>query len=527
MSRPWRLLVLGFDAANPDLIRRWAADGTLPNLRALMDRGLMGETRTVPAFIHSTWPSFYTGAGPDRHGFHYVAQLKPATYEYQWTPVRCEPFWTVLSRARRRVAVFDVPLCQPDPAINGVHVVDWGAVENWSTFQTVPASVRSRILSEWGSHPLEGRSEDLRTSAEAHLRMLDDLRRGARTRAEIAREYLGQGGWDVFTQVFTESHCAGHNQWHLHEPSHPSHDREMAARIGDPIRAVYVEIDAAMGRLIEAAGEATVLVVSAHGMSHWYGSEFLLIEILCRLGAAERRPVRPAPEPPLPSKAAEGARALWRLAPEGVREHVFALRQRMRPRKPHVFEMPTLRVDPNRSRCLLVRNGHLASGLRLNLAGREPGGLLAPGDEADRFVDGLTCDLLEIVDERSGRPILRRVIRTRDVYAGPRAADLPDLVLEWDDSLATGNSNIAGGAGATVRVHSPKIGVLEGTNHYTRTGDHRQEGFFIAAGPGIRPGRLERTVSVMDLAPTITRLVGVDLPEADGLPIEEIASSAS
>jgi predicted AlkP superfamily phosphohydrolase/phosphomutase len=73
-----------------------------------------------------------------------------------------------------------------------------------------------------------------------------------------------------------------------------------------------------------------------------------------------------------------------------------------------------------------------------------------------------------------------------------------------------------------VRAHSPRIGTVEGTNHYSRTGEHRIEGMFIAAGGGIRPGRMERTVSIMDFAPTLSALVGVELPGVDGRVIPEI-----
>jgi predicted AlkP superfamily phosphohydrolase/phosphomutase len=146
-------------------------------------------------------------------------------------------------------------------------------------------------------------------------------------------------------------------------------------------------------------------------------------------------------------------------------------------------------------------------------------------DEADSFVAELTENLLTIIDERTGRPLIRSVKRTRDLYAGPRVNDLPDLLLDWDDAVPTGNSNLAGGAGATVRVRSPKIGVVECTNDYTRTGDHRREGFFVAAGPGIQPGRLDRSVSVMDFAPTISRLLGVDLADVDGHPVPEVVES--
>ena len=75
---------------------------------------------------------------------------------------------------------------------------------------------------------------------------------------------------------------------------------------------------------------------------------------------------------------------------------------------------------------------------------------------------------------------------------------------------------IGGGPGATVRAVSPKIGVVTGTNDYGRTGEHRPEGFFVAAGPNTRSGRLSREVSILDFAPTFAKLLDVRLPESDG-----------
>jgi predicted AlkP superfamily phosphohydrolase/phosphomutase len=148
--------------------------------------------------------------------------------------------------------------------------------------------------------------------------------------------------------------------------------------------------------------------------------------------------------------------------------------------------------------------------------------VLKPGAEAEAFCQQLTRDLLEIVDERTGRPVIRRVARTADLYQGNRMECLPDLLLDWDDAAPTGSSHHGGGAGAVVRVHSPKIGAVEGTNHFTRTGDHRIEGIFVAAGGGIRPGTMGRAVSILDFAPTFTALLGERLLGTDGKVIAEV-----
>ena len=41
------------------------------------------------------------------------------------------------------------------------------------------------------------------------------------------------------------------------------------------------------------------------------------------------------------------------------------------------------------------------------------------------------------------------------------------------------------------------------------------------------PVRYERTVSIMDFAPTITAMLGVPLPDVDGRPIEEMLGGSA
>ena len=84
---------------------------------------------------------------------------------------------------------------------------------------------------------------------------------------------------------------------------------------------------------------------------------------------------------------------------------------------------------------------------------------------------------------------------------------------------------LGGGAASVVRAHSPRIGVVEGVNTYGRTGEHRLEGLLIAAGPGIPAGRIDRPVSVLDFAPTIGALLGVELPAGEGQIVPELTGS--
>jgi predicted AlkP superfamily phosphohydrolase/phosphomutase len=490
-----------------------------------MARGLVGELEGVRGFfVGSTWPSLYTGTSPASHGFHYLAQMVPGGYEFYRPAVDGlslrPPFWWHLSRAGHRVAILDVPLTRLDPGLNGVQVVEWGGHDSVYGFQASPAPLARELRSRFGAHPLGPVCDGRRKTPRQYEAFLDALIQGVNTKADLTRHILDQGGWDLFVQVFTESHCVGHQCWHLHDPAHPAHDPSTAALTGDPLLRVYRAIDRAMGHILGSAGDALVLVFSAHSMSHWFGAQFLLEEILFRLGVAAPALRAATPAEPL-SPLLSTLRWGWRKLPAGLREGLAPLRARIRGDGEDPGRLPSLRVDPSRSRCFPVPNGLAVGGIRLNLVGRDPRGIL-PAEKADAFSAELEADLKAIQDDRTGRPLIKGVYRTREIYSGEHLERLPDLLVEWNDQTPTGSTELAGGAGATVRASSPKIGVVEGKNDYGRSGEHRPDGLFVAAGPGVGAGRLEGAASILDLAPTLTRLLGVELPGCDGVPIPEI-----
>lgn len=527
-AAPTRLLLIGIDAASPALLDRWTADGTLPHLAALGARGLTARTRGVEGFfVGATWPSLYTGTSPARHGVHYLVQLEPGTYRL-YDRARFEsaaggfvcrpPFWRALHAAGLRQAILDVPLTRLEPALHGVQVVEWGGHDALYGFHANPPALADELRRRHGVHPQQSVCDAADRDTADYLAFVERLELGVRRKAAWTRELLGQGGWDLVMQVFTEAHCTGHQCWHLHDAQHPAHDDAAAAAIGDPLRRVYQAIDRAVGELVADAGDATVVVFSAHGMAHWYGAQFLLRDILVRLGATVALPAPPPPRGVRPALR-RGAGAVVRRLPPPVRAVLRRLRDRAaRPVAP-VRRIP---ADVARSRCFPHANGLAVGGIRLNLAGREPQGVLQPGAEAEQFVEWLTGELLAITDGRTGRPLVRRVRRTADLCDGEQLAHLPDLLVEWSDEVPTGTTALAGGRAATVTAHSPALGTLAGSNDYGRTGEHRPGGWLVAAGPTVAHGRLAREVSLLDLAPTFTALLGVRLEGADGRVIGEI-----
>jgi predicted AlkP superfamily phosphohydrolase/phosphomutase len=519
-----RLLLLGLDAFDAELMQRWTAEGKLPAIRGLMERGTSGLVRGPAGFyVGSSWATFYTGLNPAGHGFYRMDQLAPGTYDF-FRPVDRPagiggtPIWTKASAAGLRVAAFDIPTASVDRKLNGIQIGGWGDFEGLYEYMTSPPELAAEILAAVGEYPRWDVAEHRRGTSDEFAHLVAALEQGVEKRTALTLELLDREDWDLFIQVFTESHSAGHQCWHLHDPTSPSHDPEIAAAIGNPVERVYCAIDRAVGAILERAGDAGVMLFAVYGMSSWRGAGFLLREILYRLG------VTTSPTVQIPRLH----EALYRL---GVTAHPAYLRLRKRFARTSPsstsYRHPANVLgwaDVDTSRCFSIPNGKPVGGIRLNLAGREPRGTMQPGREADAFCEQLTEDLLAIVDERTDSPLIAKVDRTNMLYTGPRVNALPDLLVEWN-SNPTGTSLYAGGRGATVRARSEAIGIVEGQNDYHRTGDHLPRGFYVYAGRGIPVAERKEPVELTDLYPTICTLLGLADPGVDGALIPELVAA--
>lgn len=477
-----RVAFVGVDSADPDLIRTWAAAGHLPTFRKLLDESLTAPVDPpVGSFVGSLWPSMTTAVNPGRHGVHSWEQLVPGTYDVdRFLAGRgnaATPFWVALARAGRRVALLDVPLAGRTPDFDGVEVLEWGGHDPEEGFRTQPAALAEEIRRIVGMPAVQGNCNAQRDEA-AHVRFRDDLVDGVRLRTRLHRLLLAREDWDLFVTVYGESHCVGHQAWHLHDPAHEAHDPAMAARVGDPLLDVYRAIDASLADLLARLGpEAAVLVFASHGMRAHHEPTHLLDAMLERI---------------------ERVRARGRL-------------HRLLGRAPVDVDAPP-RPRAERDH-FAIQNNQVDGAIRLNLIGREPAGRIRPGREADAVCARLAADLATFVDVDTGQPILDRVVRTRDVCHGPLTDRLPDLWVLWRK-------------GGRIRgVRSPLAGEILGEFPGTRTGDHLPEGLLLARAPHLRAGALGRRLGVMDLAPTLTAMLGVPLPDVDGRPVPELLAA--
>src|SRR5207244_11391471 len=93
--------------------------------------------------------------------------------------------------------------------------------------------------------------------------------------------------WDLFVVVHGASHCAGHQLWRVHDPSHPRHDAGERDALGDPLEDVYVALDESLAELLAALDPSSmVMVLLSHGIGPHYDGDHILGEVLARLDDA-------------------------------------------------------------------------------------------------------------------------------------------------------------------------------------------------------------------------------------------------
>lgn len=487
-----KVLFIGLDAASPDLVLQWTEHGLMPNLRSLGQAGSWGFTRNAPAiYTGSLWPSVWTGSTPGQHGCYYNEQIRPGTYEvatFLGKDVRKRPFFDALSRAGKRLCIYDVPKTPLCPDVNGIHVVDWGTHDADLLPCSSPAELIEEIHRKYGEAPFR-RCDWVMEKADPERTLRKQLLWRISTKVNIATDLLQRGPWDAFLMSFGESHCVGHQCWHVHDRSHPKHDPALRKQIGDPLQDVYVALDDAVGCLLQHADrDTTVMVLCSHGMSAHYDATYLLDEVLRRL---EGRPA------PVSRRVLDRARKLWKKLPLSITEQVGVLAH-------SVNRMPDA-ADRSERLCFAVPTNANSGGIRLNLAGREPNGRLQRGREAEEFVARLVVDLHELREPVSGRSLVRDVLRSAELFPGENIDMLPDLFVQWNrDTPITG-------------VSSPKIGtIIEEDTQTRRTGDHRPGGLYFMRGPGIPAGSQLPLAHDEDFAPTIAASLGVKLEHVDG-----------
>jgi len=128
-----KVMFLGFDGADPLVVRRLVDEGKLPNFKKVLDHGVasedLGAQGVLPTITPPNWATLATGAYPNTHGitcfWNHTHGQPLDVLDLGWNPElsKAEFVWSAFERAGKKSILFNYPTSWPPTIKNGI-VVD-------------------------------------------------------------------------------------------------------------------------------------------------------------------------------------------------------------------------------------------------------------------------------------------------------------------------------------------------------------------------------------------------------------------
>lgn len=497
LSKSPKVLIIGLDGVPFDLVNSWTIENKLPNISKIKQKGVWGTLNSVlPCHSLSNWTSFMTGKNPAKHGhFDFVTRVpgsRTVAYINSAISINGKTLWDILGDYGKKLGVMNVPVTYPVREVNGFMIPDW-LTPSTAKNPTYPPELCIELNKKFGDFLFEYRGELFEKGKENEEQLLQKLYYSTEKRAESALFLMEKYDWDFFMIVFTGTDTIQHFLWHYTDSMHPLHDTPEVRRRGDEILKYYQKMDQIIGNFLNKIDSDTrVIILSDHGFGPFI-KKVNINKVLLDLGllVINKKQLIKSPSHGfefLNFLAKFDCLNLRKLFPRKLRQRAIDL----------ATDAP---IDWSRTRAYSGSSAE-EGGVYINLKGRDPKGVVTPGDEYNELRELISEKLTELTDPDTGKKVIEKVFKKENLYCGPYLDRMPDLLL------------------VMARGYEP-IGSFDRDNLFVsparRTGTHRSEGIFLAMGDGIIKGKEIENASILDVCPTILYILDSPVPsDMDG-----------
>jgi predicted AlkP superfamily phosphohydrolase/phosphomutase/tetratricopeptide (TPR) repeat protein len=286
MTTARKLLLVGWDAADWEVIRPLLDGGQMPNLSRLIDSGVCGNLATLyPALSPMLWTSIATGKRAGKHGIYGFYEPGPSGEGVR--PISSlsrtsKAVWNILNQSGKRSVVVGWWPSHPAEPIEGVMVSDM--FQKVGSGPDIPPMLPGTVHPEsWNDRmaelrivPMELPGEVIRFFVPEYDRVDQKEDRRIHSLARLiaetmtvhaaATEALEHADWDFAAVYYDGIDHFSHGYMQYHPPRLPWIGEEDFSIYSQIVSRAYRYHDAMLGRLLHFAGpDATVVLVSDHG----------------------------------------------------------------------------------------------------------------------------------------------------------------------------------------------------------------------------------------------------------------------
>ncbi len=286
-----KVLVVGLDGADWEIVDPLMASGRMPNLLGLVRNGVRAKLLSIaPMLSPVIWTSIATGVEPARHGIlDFLATSQAGASEPVNSRARKVPaLWEILSDAGASVGVTGWWATWPADPVSGYMITDRVAYQlfgyrsdprsaagkTWpaSTYETVEPLIVPPDTIPWGEIEayLDGdrkRAQDFDSDERERLDGFKTLLASGTTYLNIALAMRKHADVRFETVYFEGTDTVGHLFMPFRPPQLPSVDRRLFSSYRSVVDRYYENADRMLGRLLEGRRGWIVIVLSDHGFA--------------------------------------------------------------------------------------------------------------------------------------------------------------------------------------------------------------------------------------------------------------------
>jgi predicted AlkP superfamily phosphohydrolase/phosphomutase len=474
MADSSKTVIFGLDGATFTVLDQLIEEGVTPFLGELRDRGQWGDLMsTVNPLTPPAWTTVMTGRSPGNHGIYDFirAEERGGSVFFSMNSSRdrrVETLWEIASRQQRRVTALNFFGMAPPRPVAGHTISGFVPYRHlrramwpptlFDDIQKLPGFDRHELAMDLDleKKSIQGLPE------EDYVDWTALHRRRERQWFEIAQMLMTDDPSDVTAIVFDGVDKLQHVFWRYLDPGmfDPRTASPKDRKVRDLCLDYFREVDGYLRELAGLAGpDARIFVVSDHG----FGPTWEVVYLNAWL--AEKGYLGWRDESDLDTTGA--------LTVDRLKSHVGMLDW-----------------DRTTAFCLTPSS----NGVFIRRA--EAGGPGVRAEDYLSFRQKIADELLAWRDPANGEPVVTRVLTREQAFPGTTMDMAPDLLLTVRD----------GGFVSILNADQP-LRPREST-----LGTHRPEGVFMAAGPGIEPGR-RKPVNLVDVTPIALYSTGLPVPQ--------------
>ncbi len=457
MPNKRKIVVIGLDCATPKTLFEDFIDDC-PNIKNLLNHGVYGKLKSSdPPITIPAWMVLSTGKKPGTLGIYGFRHRKGNSYTDYWianSRVIKEPkIWDFIGKKGLKSIIVGVTPTFPVEPLNGNLIAGFMTPNVLSNY-TYPPFLKFELFDKVGDYIIDVnyRAVNFRTNSKEQL--LIDLHEMTNIQFKTIRYLMKTKEWDYTQFVIIGLDRIHHAFWKFYDKTHPRY--EPGNIFESAMKNYYKKLDKEIGEILELIDKNTIVfIVSDHGAKAMKGC-------LCVNLALEQLGLLKFKTRPTKKTRLEDAEIDW--------ENTYAWGW----------------------------GGHYAR-IFLNVKGREEFGIIESKDY-EEWRDKVRKLLKGVLDDQ-GNQMNTKIYKPEELFHVING-DAPDLMVYFDDL----NWRSAGTVGyKTIYLDENDIGPDNAVHDYF--------GVFIIYDPTKKIGKQIEDLNILDIAPTILDLFGLEIPE--------------